>query len=145
MSQQLISHSVDLKRLRDEGYEIEVNGGFLLVHHIPYLNDKREHLLGILVSTLTLKNNETTGVPDNHVIYFIGENPCNEDGSLITAIQHSNVDATLRDGITVNRSFSNKPAAGYPNYYEKVKRYADIISAPAKFLNPRLPRRHLKL
>lgn len=145
MSQQLISHSLDLKRLRDEGYEIEVNGGFLLVHQIPYLNDKREHLLGILVSTLTLKNNETTGVPDNHVIYFIGQNPCNEDGSLITAIQHSNVDATLRDGITVNRSFSNKPATGYPNYYEKVKRYADIISAPAKFLDPSLTEKTFKV
>jgi len=136
MSLQLINHSPDLKRLRDEGYEIVVNGGFLLIHHIPYLNNKKEVLMGSLVSTLTLSNTTTTGTPDNHVIYFIGENPCNDDGTVITAIQHSNATMNLREGITVNHSFSNKPPAGYPNYYEKVKRYAEIITAPAKFLYP---------
>jgi molybdopterin/thiamine biosynthesis adenylyltransferase len=135
MSQQLINHSPDLKRLRDEGYEVVIYGGFLLIHHIPYLNDKKEILYGTLVSTLTLSNSITTGRPDNHVIHFIGENPCDNNGAVISAIQHSNANNPLRDGLVVNRSFSNKPAAGYPNYYEKVKRYADIISAPAKFLN----------
>lgn len=135
MSLQLINHSPDLKRLRDEGYEVEVNGGFLLIHHIPYLNEKKEFLLGTLVSTLTLSNTTTTGIPDNHVIYFIGENPCNTDGTVISAIQHGNSTITLREGITVNHSFSNKPPAGYSNYYEKVKRYADIITAPAKFID----------
>jgi biotin operon repressor len=38
MSLQLISRSPDLKQLRDEGYEIEVNGGHLVVHQIPYVN-----------------------------------------------------------------------------------------------------------
>ena len=47
--------------------------------------------------------------------------------------------------ITVNRSFSNKPAAGYPNYYEKVRRYADIISAPAKYLDPSVSEKTFKL
>ena len=41
MSQQLISHSPDLKRLRDEGYEIEVRGGYLLIHHIPFVDDPK--------------------------------------------------------------------------------------------------------
>jgi len=135
MSLQLINHSPDLKRLRDEGYEVEVNGGFLLIYHIPYLNEQKQILLGTLVSTLTLSNTTTTGIPDNHVIYFIGENPCNNDGTVISAIQHGNSTVTLREGITVNHSFSNKPPAGYSNYYEKVKRYADIITAPAKFLD----------
>jgi molybdopterin/thiamine biosynthesis adenylyltransferase len=135
MSQQLINHSPDLKRLRDEGYEVVIYGGFLLIHHIPYVNEKKEILYGTLVSTLTLSNSITTGTPDNHVIHFIGENPCDHNGALISAIQHSNANNNLREGLVVNRSFSNKPAGGYPNYYEKVKRYADIISAPAKFLN----------
>jgi hypothetical protein len=135
MSQQLISHSRDLKRLRDEGYEIEVRGGYLFIHHIPYVNQTRQIQYGTLVSTLTLSSNSRTGTPDNHVIHFIGENPCEIDGSVITAIQHSNATTTLNNQITVNRSFSNKPAGGYPNYYEKVKRYSDIISAPAKYLD----------
>ena len=136
MSQQLINHSRDLKRLRDEGYEIEVRGGYLLVHHIPFVNQNRQVQYGVLVSTLTLTNNRQTSKPDNHVIHFIGDNPCEIDGTVITAIQHSNASTSLNNQLTVNRSFSNKPAGGYPDYYEKVKRYADIISAPAKYLVP---------
>ncbi len=134
MSRQLINHSQDLKRLRDEGYEVEVRGGYLLVHRIPYVVSNRTIQYGILVSTLTLRNGTTTGTPDNHVIYFVGDNPCNTDGTIITAIQHDNSSKNFGN-IVVNRSFSNKPPHGYPNYYEKVKRYADIISAPAKYLD----------
>lgn len=145
MQLQLINHSQDLKRLRDEGYEIEVRGGYLLIHHIPYLNQQQQLQYGILVSTLTLSNASMTATPDNHVIYFIGENPCETDGSIISAIQHSNANSNLGGGITVNRSFSNKPAAGYPNYYQKVKRYADIISAPAKYKFPDVTEKTFKI
>lgn len=145
MSQQLINHSPDLKRLRDEGYEIEVYGGYLLIHHIPYVDQSRQIQYGTLVSTLTLSNSTQTTTPDNHVIHFIGENPCDNTGSLITAIQHSNAPIALTEQITVNRSFSNKPPAGYPNYYEKVKRYADIISAPAKHLDDSVTEKTFKV
>lgn len=128
MSQQLINHSPDLKRLRDEGYEIEVRGGYLLIHHIPFVDQNKNIQYGVLVTTLH--------DIQNHVIFFIGDNPCEIDGSVITAIQHGNSNSVLNNQITVNRSFSNKPVGGYPNYYEKVKRYADIISAPAKYLDP---------
>lgn len=145
MSQQLINHSPDLKRLRDEGYEVAIHGGFLLIHHVPYLNDKKELLFGTLVSTLTLSNNSTTKTPDNHVIHFMGENPCGVDGGVISCIQHINMVNNLREGIQVHRSFSNKPVAGYPNYYEKVKRYADLISAPAKYLNEGITEKTFKV
>lgn len=145
MSQQLINHSPDLKRLRDEGYEIEVHGGYLSIHHVPYVNQDKLIQYGTLVSTLTLSSNSRTTTPDNHVIHFIGENPCEINGSVITAIQHSNVTTVLNSQITINRSFSNKPAGGYPNYYEKVKRYADIISAPAKYLDATVTEKTFKV
>mgnify|MGYP003556001701 CR=1 FL=1 len=66
MLQQQINHSWDLKKLRDEGFEIEVKGGHLVVHHIPYVNSKREIKFGKLISALTLNNNVTIK-PDNHV------------------------------------------------------------------------------
>lgn len=50
MSLQLISHSPDLKQLRDEGFEIEVKGGYLLIHQIPYVNHLKEIKCGVLVS-----------------------------------------------------------------------------------------------
>lgn len=145
MSQQLINHSPDLKRLRDEGYEIEVRGGYLLVHHIPYVNQNKQICNGILVSTLTLSNNSHTTIPDNHVIYFMGDNPCEIDGSVISAIQHSNTPLVFNNELTVSRSFSNRPSTGYPNYYEKIKRYVDIISAPAKYLDPTITEKTFKV
>jgi predicted ThiF/HesA family dinucleotide-utilizing enzyme len=66
---------------------------------------------------------------------FMGEHPCNKDGSIITAIQHSNVNQQLQDGIVINYTFSNKPPNGYNNYYHKVTQYEKIISAPAKSID----------
>lgn len=135
MLQQLINRSLDLKQLRDEGYEIEVYGGNLIVHHIPYVNTNREVKFGKLITPLSL-NNDITIRPDNHVINFMGEYPCNRDGSIITAIQHSaQLNQQLSDTIVINFSFSNKPPDGYSNYYDKVVRYAEIISAPAKSID----------
>lgn len=135
MLQQLINHSPDLKRLQDEVYELEVKGGYLLIHHIPYVTHLREIKYGILVSELSLANSQKTIKPSTHVINFIGEYPCNADGSIITAIQHSN-QQNLGHGIVINFSFSNKPQNGYADYYEKVSTYGTIISSPAKSIDP---------
>lgn len=136
MLQQLINHSTDLKRLRDEGYELETRSGYLLVHNIPYLNRARDLRMGTLVSELTLANSTTTTRPGTHVIFFIGEFPCNKDGSLIAAIQHVSQQQALGEGILVDHSFSNKPQTGYSDYYAKITRYAEIISAAAQSLYP---------
>lgn len=136
MLQQLISHSPDLKRLREEGYELEVKGGYLLIHQLPYVNSQKNINRGVLVSELTLANNFTATQPNNHVIFFIGEFPCNNDGSAITAIHHNSSVQNLGNGIVVNHAFSNKPQNGYSDYYEKVSTYAKIISSPAKSLDP---------
>lgn len=134
MLQQLINLSPDLKRLQDEGYEVAVRGGYLVIHHIPYVNHNKQVQYGTMVSTLTLAGDKTSR-PDNHVIHFTGEHPCNKDGSIITAIQHASNKQQLYDGITIHHSFSNKPAEGYKDYYDKVVRYADIITGPAKSID----------
>jgi tRNA A37 threonylcarbamoyladenosine dehydratase len=144
MSQQLINHSEDLKRLRDEGYEIEIKSGFLLVHHIPYVSSSKEIKFGIFASELTLSSENKTAKPGNHVMLFQGEHPCNKDGSMISAIAHASTNQILFDGFIVNHSFSNKPPNGYIDYYHKVKTYADIISAPAKSLDSSVTERTFK-
>lgn len=135
MSQQQINLSPDLKKLRDEGYEISIKGAYLIVGHIPYVNSEKEIRFGTLVSELTLVNNMRTALPSTHVIHFIGEEPCHKDGSRISAIWLESRSQTFYEGITINHSFSNKPANGYSDYYQKISRYADIISAPAKSLD----------
>lgn len=144
MSLQLINRSSDLKKLRDEGYEIEVRGGYLIIHHIPYLNSKKEIKYGKLISTLTLNNNVTMK-PDNHVIHFMGEYPCNKDGTIITAIQHANPNRPLFDSMVMNFSFSNKPPQGYADYFEKVTRYIEIISSPAKSIDSKVNAKSFKV
>ena len=73
----LLDHSTDLQKLVEDGYELEIRGAFALVHHIPYVNQQAEVLYGTLVSPLSLSNNAAIK-PETHVIYFIGEHPCDK-------------------------------------------------------------------
>ncbi len=130
MSHKLINLSPDLKKLRDEGYEIEIKHTHLLLNSIPYLNSKKEIKKGTLVSELTIAGDKA-GSPKNHVVHFIGEYPCNKDGSEITQIKHTSVNQKLAEGIVTNHSFSNKPKCGFPDYFKKMASYVDIISGPA--------------
>lgn len=140
MSQELINRSGDLKKLRDGGYEVEVRDAKLLVSGVPYLDRDGEIRRGTLVSDLTLAADSTT-TPGTHVINFIGEQPCRKDGTEIESIKHQVGDQDLGDGVVINRSFSNKPPNGYANYYEKVTRYIEIISAPVISMNPEITAR----
>lgn len=136
MSQELISHSPDLKKLRDEGYDISVRGSHLVVDQIPYVNSKREIRYGALISELTLADDITTARPGNHVALFAGEFPCNKNGTAITAIEHGSVSAQIDKHLVADYSFSNKPPQGYNNYHEKMTRYIEIISHPARAIDP---------
>ena len=71
MQSALISRSPDLLRLRNEGYEVEVRSGHLLVHGVPYLGATGAITYGTLVSDLTLAG-DATSRPGNHVAWFIG-------------------------------------------------------------------------
>lgn len=134
MSQQPLNLSPDIKELCDQGYSVEILDNHLLIHHVPYVNSAKEIKYGTLVSTLNQSGGKTLR-PETHVIYFQGENPCNKDGSVITQIQHQSTRMNLTEHITIERSFSNKPPSGYPDYYAKMTRYVEIISAPAKSLD----------
>jgi len=129
-----INRSPDLKRLADEGFEIEVKGAHLFVHHIPYVNNSRDIKYGTLITSLLL-NNDVTIKPDTHVMYFIGEHPCDKDGNIISGIYNSKPDQHIVEGILINYIFSSRPLNDYENYYHKVTQYEKIISAPAKSLD----------
>lgn len=126
--------SADLKRLREEGYEVSIRGAHLLVE-VPYVNAERKVRRGTLVSDLTLAGNRTTR-PHNHVVHFIGDHPCHRDGSPIRQIEHSASRQDLGHGLLVDRSFSNKPPDGFPDYHAKMSSYANIIAGPAESLDP---------
>lgn len=144
MSQQLINLNPDLKKLRDEGFEVDVKGAYLLVTHVPYVNSQKQICFGSLVSNLTLSGNKTLK-PNTHVIQFIGDHPCHKDGREIIEIKLNSQNQRLVDDITVNHAFSNKPSNGYADNYEKFSRYIEIISAPAKSLDPKVTEKTFKV
>src|SRR5690606_8666945 len=95
---------------------------------------------GTLVSTLDLAG-DVTAKPSTHVVYFAGEQPCHHDGREIEQIKHSTSRRSLGPELVVDRSFSNKPKGGYPDYYEKMTRYVAILSGPAEVLDPEVTAR----
>jgi len=134
MLQQLINHSPDLQKLRNEGYEMQKKGGYLLIHHIPYVNGEKEIKYGTLVTMLDMSG-EKTAKPRTHVLYFIGEVPCFQNGTPMPALVNQTADLSLLEGITVNHTFSCRPEEGYADYYHKVTTYVEILAAPAKSLD----------
>ena len=137
MSQLLINRSPDLKQLRDEGYSIKVREGYLFVENIPYVTPQREIKRGTIITKLILAG-DRTAKPEWHVAYFVGEYPCNADGSPIEKIRNSSPHHELAPGVFVDHMFSAKPIApknGYDNYYEKVMPYVAAIAGQAQAIN----------
>lgn len=133
MSRALFSRNADLARLREEGYFVQVKGGFLVMRDVPYVNTQREVKLGTLISSLNLSGEETRP-PDTHVVYFDGEFPCGADGTPIQAISHQSAGQDLGHGLFARHSFSSKPATGYIDYHHKMSTYAAILAGPVEQL-----------
>jgi len=135
MSQKPLNLSPDLKRLREEGYFVQIVGGFLLMREVPYVDAQRQVKTGSLISSLNLAG-DVTRRPDTHVAYFTGEYPCGADGIPIRQISHQSSVINLGKGLIAKHSFSSKPPEGYTDYYHKMTTYAAILSGPAELLKP---------
>ncbi len=135
MSQKPFSLSPDLKRLRDEGYFVQIRGGFLVMRKVPYIDAQRQVQNGTLISSLALAG-DVTQRPDTHVVFFDGEYPCRPDGAPIEQIKNSSQRFDLGNGIIARHRFSSKPTGGYTDYHHKMTTYASILSGPAAVLDP---------
>lgn len=135
MSQKPLSLSPDLKRLRDEGYFVQIRGGLLVVRDVPYVNAQRQVQYGTLISSLTLAG-DLTRRPDTHVAYFDGDCPCDANGKPISEIKHLSQITNHGGGVTSRHSFSSKPEGGYADYYHKMTTYVAILSGPAEVVTP---------
>jgi hypothetical protein len=140
MSQQQINRSTDLRRLQDEGYEVEIKSNYLLIKNIPYVNSRKEICFGVLISELTLAG-DVTDTPKTHVVMFSGEYPCNKDGTEIVQIKNSSNKQELGQDLIIHHTFSSKPSGGYKDYYEKMTTYTTIIASPAQAIDPEVKAR----
>jgi hypothetical protein len=144
MSHQLINLSQDLKRLRDEEYEVAIKGNYLIISGVPYVTSNKKIAYGTLVSELTISGNKTAK-PGTHVVHFAGEHPCYSNGSILEPIRHSSGRKLLIEGVEIDHMFSNKPATGYKDYHEKMTRYIMILENEAKAIDDSVTARTGKL
>lgn len=134
MSQQLIDRSPDLKQLRDEGFDLTIKSSLLLLRQIPYVNSQKQVCYGTLVTDLTLAGEKTT-TPKDHVVDFIGEQPCDKDGAPLVKVIIESSNRTLAEEVVVNHRFSSKPPSGYPNFYEKMTAYVKMLLSEAQAID----------
>ena len=139
MSQRLVSLNPDLSRLRADGLDVAISKSkHLLIRDVPYVNAARQIKRGAIASVLDLAG-EATVPPQSHVVFFVGEPPCDQHGSLLPGVSQ-NTNQALDEGLVPNHQISRKPTTGpnpgkYADYYEKIKTYVAIISSPAQVID----------
>lgn len=138
MSHRLIARSLDLLSLRNEGFNLEVRGGYLLVKDVPYVTAARvvRHD-GILISRLeteVVEAQEVTKQPTDHVCYWTGEHPCHADGQKLRSFENGSAAQDLGADIRADFTFSAK--APYRNYEHKMMAYMGWIIGEARRIEP---------
>jgi ThiF family len=141
MSTGPIDRSEDLLRLRDEGYEVEVANGYLLLSHIPYVSAAGLVELGTLASRLELASDRTSR-PRDHVVLWAGKFPCSSKGlRLEPLVNNANIHEEIRPGLVATHSFSQKPEGGYVDYHHKMTAYVRILEGEACAVDPHVTSR----
>ena len=132
MLHELISRSEVLQRLVNDGYEIEIRSGHIIMNRVPYVTSKRVVKFGKLICALT-RNGSEIGRPVDHTMYFAGEYPCNDKGRPIEALRNNSNHLELATGLWVDHYFSAKPRGGnFEDYYHKLKHYAQVLGQYAR-------------
>src|ERR1043166_6806384 len=139
MSHRLVNLNEDLSRLLADGYDVAIGkSGHLLVRDIPYVNASKQVKRGIIVSDLDLAGDATIA-PKSHVVFFVGEYPCNMDGTPIGGVSQ-NTNQALGEGLTPNHQISRRPKLDgtyrdYTDYYEKITTLVGIVFGPAQAID----------
>ena len=130
MSTSLIALSPDLKRLRDEGYDVKIEAAAVVVSQIPYVTTERKVKRATLRSPLRQAGDKLLS-PSPHTVAFNGECcPCDANGSPL---------AQMVPGGTVSQfqTLSRKPKRGhYEDYYEQMTTYIALMAGPAQIIDP---------
>lgn len=135
MSTAPVSRSPHLQRLRDEGFDIEIRSGHLLVKHVPYVNAEKEVKYGVVVSELSTSGDVATK-PSDHTAAFVGGVPCDNLGTPLSKIINTDQPFDVIEGLTAACRFSSKPPEGYPDYYAKMTAYVRMVGDYANVIDP---------
>lgn len=132
----LVRSSPDLARLVQDGFAVRIVNGYLVVDDIPYVDDAAQVRWGSFLCPLDLSGATTTR-PATHVMCFVGGAPRDHHGKPIKDLVHPGVQKwSAGPGLTAVCGFSQKPAGGYKDFYEKVVYYTAIVISPAQAVDP---------
>lgn len=124
-----------IKRLIEDGFEIEIKRQHLLVHSIPYLNQSREIKEAILVCPF-IENGEIDTQPQDHTMYFKGEYPHDAVGNGMSQVVNSENKTILFDDFNADYYLSNKPNnQPFSNFYDKVVHYHTLFVSQARVID----------
>lgn len=136
MSRPPVSHSPDLARLFEEGYDVDIVGGYLVLREVPYLSAGRKVRRGAIVSRLDLAGDRTVA-PSDHTVWFIGEMPYSADGRPLTQMAHGRNRKDLGHGLVADHMFCSRPFDGeFPDFHAKMTTFAEQLSAHARVVEP---------
>jgi len=132
MLTQLIDHNPDLKKL-EEDYNISIINNNIVIDGIPYVNTNKEINFASIFCPFNLTGSTIT--QQDHTVWFTGDLPCNQNGDKLPFVINNNKNQ-LTENIVGHYQLSSRPDSGYPNFYEKMKRYITLLSAPVRSIDP---------
>ena len=136
MLHEQISHNPDVQKLVNDGYEVEIQAGYLILHRIPYVTRQKTIEFGKLMVPVVLEG-QGLAQPQDHTAYFRGEHPCDDKGNPIMGVVLNSVQYNLATGLRADHQLSSKPESGaYDGYYHQMSRYAQVISQYARRIDP---------
>jgi len=120
--------------LLDEGYEVAIQGGHLVIQHVPYLDSNLEVRYGFLAYPVSVSGDEIVSQTD-HRIWFGGSQPHSALGKplVLASPETRPIDTDL----TATFMLSSKPASGsYDDQFSKVMSYVQILEHQAQAIDP---------
>lgn len=127
----------DLTRLENDGYDVELRDGYLIVNDVPYVTADKSVACGQLVMPAAMAG-DVLAVPGDHTTHFAGSEPCDSEGRPLSNVINGPQVHEFLPGLRTDFYFSAKPPEGnYRNYYDKVTTYADLLSRWARHIDPR--------
>ena len=135
----LANHNADIQQLLEKGYALRIDGAHLVVRDIPYLDSNKTLQTGAFVAKLVFVD-KVRVIQDDHQVYFSGGVPYGLDGNPVPNLGGGAMTIALtKTDVVVQRSFSNKPANGFANFFDKITHYVNVISGPAMALHGASP------
>ncbi|HWK20556.1 MAG TPA: ThiF family adenylyltransferase [Microbacteriaceae bacterium] len=136
MSTSPFARDISTRRLLDEDYCLTFESGHLIVEHVPYVTASRAVAYGRLALPVTMSGDNIQDGSGDHQIWFIGEQPCDDQGQPLSGPQPDS--HTITPGLVANFRISSKPKSGgvFPSTYDKIASYVRVLSHPAKALDP---------